>query len=78
MKTLPTITDLKKQYPLIPAYSKIMGSYDYWTEQQLWLAHGMNAPADTYRVEQNSSKYYTLADISNQNLIAELKELAKK
>lgn len=68
-----TTKQLKAKFPYIPAYSKIMGSYEYWTAEQLAEAEQINAPADTYRV--NNGKYYTLSDIQNPQLLKELNEL---
>lgn len=77
---------LYKKYPYIPAYSKIMGSYEYWTENQLMEAEQINAPVDTYRIDTGSlfsgkqeiPVAYTIDQIKNQQLVIELKQLAGK
>lgn len=69
---------LKAKYPYIAAYSKIMGSYDYWTEMQLYNADKLNAPEDTYNVDLSKGTYTRIGEIKNQALVNELKYYANK
>ena len=55
-----------QKYPAIPAYSKYMGSYQYWTDSQLAQAAAINAPADTYRVEDG--KAFTLSELPTDSM----------
>lgn len=70
----PTIAELRAKYPYIPAYTAYMLSYEYWTNDQLREAHQIAAPHDTYMV--HDGKFFTLKNITNQQLLAFLKSHA--
>lgn len=64
-----------KNYPFIRAWGKIMGSFDYYIDDQIEEAVEDKCPQNV--VYKDGDIWKTIDDISNQKIKMELIELAK-
>lgn len=66
-----TIEELREAYPFIQAWGEYMGSFPYYIEDQLYLAHHDDAPADALS-RNNDGTWDRWGDIPRDDVRNEL------
>jgi hypothetical protein len=68
--------NLRKKYPYLVAWCRMMGSYDYYIQDQLQKAEETNAPHDCIYERDGVWKRYS--EIKNPDAVARIDRLMGK
>ena len=63
---------LKSMYPYVEAHCNMMGSFMYYTIEQMCKAKNENAPKNATYYSETEKRWMTLNDVKNENTLLQL------